>query len=130
MSTQKIVMGRGKMLIMIGGSGPEDTSQLVAALNLEGFEVVLVDEVVKARDSFNAHMAKHANEVTAELEMQFPDYRIEDLERVFSLERRPLTMADFVIPEPYPYQRPTLKQGKGDKRKGRRDRWRHVGGRP
>lgn len=127
MSTQKIVMGRGKMLIMVGGAGPEDTSQLVAALNVEGFEVVLVDEVVKARDSFNAHMA---NEVTAELGVQFPDYRIEDLERVFSLGRGPLTAADFVIPEPYPYQRPTLKQGKGAKHKGRRDRWRHVGGRP
>jgi phage replication-related protein YjqB (UPF0714/DUF867 family) len=118
-------MGRGKMLIMVGGSGPEDTSQLAAALNVEGFEVVLVDEVVKARDSFNAHMA---NEVTAELEMQFPDYRIEDLERVFSLERRPLTAADFVIPEPY--LRPPPKMSKGAKHKGRRDRWRHVGGRP
>lgn len=125
MSTQKIVMGRGKMLIMIGGSGPEDTSQLVAALNVEGFEVVLVDEVVKARDSFNAHMA---NEVTAELGVQFPDYRIEDLERVFSLGRGPLTMADFVIPEPY--LRPPPKMSKGAKHKGRRDRWRHVGGRP
>ena len=125
MSTQKIVMGRGKMLIMIGWAGPEDTSQLVAALNVEGFEVVLVDEVVKARDSFNAHMA---NEVTAELGVQFPDYRIEDLERVFSLERRPLTAADFVIPEPY--LRPPPKMSKGAKHKGRRDRWRHVGGRP
>ena len=113
------------MLIMIGGSGPEDTSQLVAALNVEGFEVVLVDEVVKARDSFNAHMA---NEVIAELGVQFPDYRIEDLERVFSLERRPLTAADFVIPEPY--LRPPPKMSKGAKHKGRRDRWRHVGGRP
>ena len=125
MSSQKIVMGRGKMLIMIGGSGPEDTSQLVAALNVEGFEVVLVDEVVKARDSFNAHMA---NEVIAELGVQFPGYRIEDLERVFSLERRPLTAADFVIPEPN--LRPPPKMSKGAKHKGRRDRWRHVGGRP
>ena len=125
MSSQKIVMGRGKLLIMVGGSGPEDTSQLVAALNVEGFEVVLVDEVVKARDSFNAHMA---NEVIAELGVQFPDYRIEDLERVFSLERRPLTAADFVIPEPY--LRPPPKMSKGAKHKGRRDRWRHVGGRP
>ena len=123
MSTKKIVMGRGKMLTMVGGSGPEDTSQLVAALNVEGFEAVLVDEVVKARDSFNAHMA---NEVTAELAVQFPDYRIEDLERVFSLG--PLTMAECLVPEPY--QRPTLKQSKGAKHKGRRDRWRHVGGRP
>ena len=125
MSSQKIVMGRGKMLIMVGWSGPEDTSQLVAALNVEGFEVVLVDEVVKARDSFNAHMA---NEVTAELGVQFPDYRIEDLERVFSLGRGPLTAADFVIPEPY--LRPPPKMSKGAKHKGRRDRWRHVGGRP
>ena len=125
MSTQKIVMGRGKMLIMIGGSGPEDTSQLVAALNVEGFEAVLVDEVVTARDRVNAHMA---NEVTAELGVQFPDYRIEELERVGSLERRPLTAADFVIPEPY--LRPPPKMSKGAKHKGRRDRWRHVGGRP
>lgn len=125
MSSQKIVMGRGKMLIMVGGAGPEDTSQLVAALNVEGFEVVLVDEVVKARDSFNAHMA---NEVIAELGVQFPDYRIEDLERVFSLGRGPLTAADFVIPEPYLRQPP--KMSKGAKHKGRRDRWRHVGGRP
>lgn len=125
MSTQKIVMGRGKMLIMIGGSGPEDTSQLVAALNVEGFEVVLVDEVERARDSFNAHMA---NEVIAELGVQFPDYRIEDLERVFSLGRGPLTAADFGIPEPY--LRPPSKMSKGAKHKGRRDRWRHVGGRP
>lgn len=125
MSSQKIVMGRGKMLIMVGGAGPEDTSQLVAALNVEGFEVVLVDEVERARDSFNAHMA---NEVTAELGVHFHDYRIEDLERAFSLERRPLTMADFVIPEPY--LRPPPKMSKGAKHKGRRDRWRHVGGRP
>lgn len=125
MSTQKIVMGRGKMLILVGGSDPQDTSNLVAALNVEGFEVVLVDEVVRARDSFNAHMSK---DVAVELEMQFPDYRIEDLERVFSLGS--LTMAECLVPEPYPYQRPMLKQSKGDKHKGRRDRWRHVGGRP